>query len=167
MVVNTTSNLNNAVGITDIKKFMDIGIPVMIGNDGLSSSMAIEYQNAMYLTHLKNASPTAMHVGHIRDIINNAYDYVSRRLDIKLGKLEKGYASDFMLVPYSPFTEMNKDNALGHIFYGLFPNFRPNDVYVDGKRLVKSGELTSKKAIEELKKAKQYSDTLWKRVKEK
>ena len=167
MVVNTTSNLNNAVGITDIKKFMDKGIPVMIGNDGLSSSMAIEYQNAMYLTHLKNASPTAMHVGHIRDIINNAYDYVSRRLDIKLGKLEKGYASDFMLVPYSPFTEMNKDNALGHIFYGLFPNFRPNDVYVDGKRLVKSGELTSKKAVEELKKAKQYSDTLWKRVKEK
>ena len=167
MVVNTTSNLNNAVGITDIKKFLDKGIPVMIGNDGLSSSMAIEYQNAMYLTHLKNSSPTAMHIGHIKDIINNAYVYAGRRLDIKLGKIAKGYVSDFMLVGYTPFTEMNESNAFGHIFYGLFPNFRPNDVYVDGKRLVKSGELVSKKVKQELIESRKYSNTLWRRVKEK
>lgn len=167
MVVNTTSNLNNAVGITDIKKFLDKGIPVMIGNDGLSSSMAIEYQNAMYLTHLKNASPTALNVGHILGMINNAYDYASRRLGIKLGKIKSGYVSDFMLVNYTPFTEMNSGNAFGHIFYGLFPNFRPNDVYVDGKRLVKSGELVSQKAKNELIDSRKYSETLWKRVKEK
>lgn len=167
MVVNTTSNLNNAVGITDIKKFIDKGIPVMVGNDGLSSSMAIEYQNAMYLTHLKNASPTALNVGHILTMINNAYDYASRRLGIKLGKIKSGYVSDFMLVNYTPFTEMNSGNALGHIFYGLFPNFRPNDVYVDGKRLVKSGELVSPKVKTELIESRKYSETLWKRVKEK
>ena len=167
MVVNTTSNLNNAVGITDIKKFMDKGIPVMIGNDGLSSSMATEYLNAMYLTHLKNESPTAMHIGHIKDFINNAYDYVGRRLNINIGKLEKGYVADFMLVPYTPFTEMNKDNAFGHIFYGLFPNFKPNDVYVDGVRLVKNGELVSKKVKNELLESRKYSEELWKRVKEK
>ena len=167
MVVNTTSNLNNAVGITDIKKFLDKDIPVMIGNDGLSSSMAIEYQNAMYLTHLKNESPTALNIGHILGMINNAYEYTSRRLGIKLGKIKKDYVSDFMLVNYTPFTEMNNANAFGHIFYGLFPNFRPNDVYVDGKRLVKSGELVSTKVKNELKEARKYSDTLWKRVKEK
>lgn len=167
MVVNTTSNLNNAVGITDIKKFIDKGIPVMVGNDGLSSSMAIEYQNAMYLTHLKNASPTALNVGHILTMINNAYDYSSRRLGIKLGKIKSGYVSDFMLVNYTPFTEMNSGNAFGHIFYGLFPNFRPNDVYVDGKRLVKSGELVSLKVKTELIESRKYSETLWKRVKEK
>ena len=167
MVVNTTSNLNNAVGITDIKKFLDKGIPVMVGNDGLSSSMAIEYQNAMYLTHLKNESPTALNISHILTMINNTYEYASRRLDIKLGKIKKGFVSDFMLVNYTPFTEMNNSNAFGHIFYGLFPNFRPNDVYVDGKRLVKSGELVSTKVKSELKEARKYSDTLWKRVKEK
>lgn len=167
MVVNTTSNLNNAVGITDIKKFLDKGIPVMIGNDGLSSSMAIEYQNAMYLTHLKNSSPTALNIGHILGMINNAYEYASRRLGIKLGKIKEGYVSDFMLVGYTPFTKMDATNAFGHIFYGLFPNFRPNDVYVDGSRLVKSGELVSKKVKQELIESRKYSDTLWKRVKEK
>lgn len=167
MVVNTTSNLNNAVGITDIRGFMDKGIPVMIGNDGLSSSMATEYLNAMYLTHLKNQSPTAMHIGHILDIINNAYDYVGRRLEINIGKIKQGYVSDLMLVPYTPFTEMNKDNAFGHIFYGLFPNFKPVDVYVDGVRLVRNGELVSKKAKSELIESRKYSEELWKRVKEK
>ena len=166
MVVNTTSNLNNAVGITDIKKFLDKGIPVMIGNDGLSSSMATEYLNAMYLTHLKNASPTALNIGHIKDMINNAYDYVGRRLNIKIGKIEKTYVSDFMLLPYTPFTEMNESNAFGHIFYGLFPNFKPNDVYVSGKQLVKQGMLTSKKVKEEVIKSREYSKELWKRVKE-
>ena len=166
MVVNTTSNLNNAVGITDIKRFFDKGIPVMVGNDGLSSSMAIEYQNAMYLTHLKNGSPSALNISHISQMINNAYDYVGRRLGIKIGKIENGYVSDFMLVPYTPFTEINSSNAFGHIFYGLFPNFRPNDVYVSGKNLVKNGVLLSKKAKNELNDARKYSEILWKRVKE-
>ena len=166
MVVNTTSNLNNAVGITDIRKFLDMKIPVMIGNDGLSSSMAIEYQNALYLTHLKNESPTALNVGDILGMINNAYDYVGRRLDIKVGKFEKDYVSDFLLVPYTPFTEMNQGNAFGHIFYGLYPNFRPEDVYVNGRKLVRHGELVSPKLKKELGIAKQYSEKLWKRVKE-
>ena len=166
MVANTTSNLNNAVGITDIRKFLDKGIPVMIGNDGLSSSMTTEYLNALYLTHLKYGSPTAMNVGDIKDMINNAYDYVGRRLGIQIGKIQKDYVSDFLLVDYAPFTKMNNNNAFGHIFYGLFPNFRPNDVYVSGKNLVKNGILSSKKVKNELKNAQRYGDELWKRVKE-
>ena len=166
MVANTTSNLNNAVGITDIKKFLDKGIKVMIGNDGLSSSMTTEYLNAMYLTHLKNDSPTALNIGHIKDMINNAYEYVGRRLDIKIGKIEKDYVSDFLLVNYSPFTDMNSGNAFGHIFYGLFPNFRPNDVYVSGKNLVKNGVLVSKKVKNELRESQKYSEELYRRVKE-
>ena len=166
MVVNTTSNLNNAVGIPDIKKFIDKGIPVMVGNDGLSSQMTTEYLNAMYLTHLKNNSPTALNIGHIKDMINNAYDYVGRRLDIKIGKISPDYVSDFLLVDYTPFTKMDSSNAFGHIFYGLFPNFKPTDVYVDGKRLVRNGQLVSKKAKEELIISREYSKELWRRVKE-
>lgn len=167
MVVNTTSNLNNAVGITDIKKFLDKDIPVMIGNDGLSSSMATEYLNALYLTHLKNETPLALNISHVLKMINNAYEYVGRRLGIKLGKLKPGYVSDFMLVNYTPFTKMDNSNVFGHIFYGLFPNFRPNDVYVDGKRLVKDGKLVSIKVQKELIESRKYSEELWKRVKEK
>lgn len=166
MVVNTTSNLNNAVGIPDIKKYLDYKIPVMIGNDGLSSSMATEYLNAYYLTHLKNSNPIAMGLVSVIDFINNAYNFVGRRLNISIGRIKENYVSDFMLVPYTPFTKMDSSNAFGHIFFGLYPNFRPNDVYVDGMRLVKNGELVSKKAKEELVKSREYSEKLWKKVKE-
>ncbi len=166
MVVNTTSNLNNAVGIPDIKNYLKHGIPVMVGNDGLSSSMATEYLNAYYLTHLRNSSPTAMGLGEIVDIINNAYEYVGRRFGVNIGKIKESFVSDFMLVPYTPFTKMNSSNAFGHIFFGLFPNFKPRDVYVDGMRLVRNGELTSKKAKQLLIESREYSDKLWKKIKE-
>ena len=166
MVVNPTSNLNNAVGVSDVKQFLKSGCKVMVGNDGLSSSMATEYLNTYYLAHLKNKSPIAMNLKDIVDIINNAYEYVGRRLDIKIGKIEANYVSDFMLVDYKPFTEINDANAFGHIFFGLFPNFKPIDVYVNGHRLVKAGKLTSRKNIKEFNKARAYADTLWKRVKE-
>ena len=164
MVVNPTSNLNNAVGIPDIKKYIDKGIPVLVGNDGLSSSMATEYLNALYLTHLKNDSPTALNVRDIQKMINDTYEYVARRLNINIGKISPDYVADFMLVPYTPFTEMNSSNAFGHIFYGLFPNFKPADVYVDGNRLVKNYQLVSSKAKFELEASKEYSKELWKRV---
>ncbi len=167
MVVNTTSNLNNAVGIPDINNYLSKNIPVMIGNDGLSSSMATEYLNAYYLTHLKNSNPTAMNLGTIIDIINNAYKYVSDRLGIRIGKIKKSFVSDFMLVNYTPFTEMNKSNAFGHLFFGLFPNFKPVDVYVDGLRVVHNQELTSKKLKNELIESRKYSKELWNKVKEK
>ena len=164
MVVNPTSNLNNAVGIPDVKKYIDKGIPVLVGNDGLSSSMATEYLNTLYLTHLKNESPTALNVRDIQKMINDAYEYVGRRLNINIGKISPDYVADFMLVPYTPFTEMNSSNAFGHIFYGLFPNFKPADVYVDGNRLVKNYQLVSSKAKFELEASKEYSKELWRRV---
>lgn len=167
MVVNTTSNLNNAVGIPDINNYLSKNIPVMIGNDGLSSSMATEYLNAYYLTHLKNSNPTAMNLGTIIDIINNAYKYVSDRLGIRIGKIKKSFVSDFMLVNYTPFTEMNNSNAFGHLFFGLFPNFKPVDVYIDGLRVVHNQELTSKKLKNELIESRKYSKELWNKVKEK
>lgn len=166
IVVNPSSNLNNAVGITGVKRFMNHNIPVMVGNDGLSSSMATEYLNVNYLAHLKNNSPTAFGLGEVLKLINNGYEYVSRRLGTHIGRIQESYVSDFMLVPYTPFTEMNQNNAFGHVFYGLYPNFRPNDVYVDGVRLVRNGELTSKKAKEEVIASRKYSEKLWKKVKE-
>lgn len=164
MVVNTTSNMNNAVDLPNVKAFIDKGIPVLVGNDGLSTSMANEYNNVFYSSHLKNESATTLNIGDVLTMINNSYDYVSRRLNIKLGRIEKGYVSDFLLLPYTPFTKMDNSNAFGHLFYGLYPCFKPSEVFVDGKLLLKNYELTSKKAKEELIKAKSISNTLWERV---
>lgn len=166
MVVNTTSNMNNAVGLPNIKNYLNHGIKVMVGNDGLSSNMATEYLNAFYTTHLFNETPTALGLGEILDMINNSYEYVSKMLGIKLGRIEKDYEADFMLVPYKPFTVMDNTNAFGHVFYGLYPSLRPNDVYASGKCLLKNRKIISKKVEKLFNESIDVSKDLWTRIKE-
>lgn len=166
VVVNTSSNMNNAVGLPDVMDFIRHGIPVMVGNDGLSSSVSNEYQNVYYTARLFNKSPLAISLSDVLSMINNSYDYASRALNIKLGRLAKGYEADFMLVNYTPFTAMNKDNAFGHVFFGLYPTFTPKDVYRGGQCLVKNGKILNSKVERGLSKALDISSNLWKTLKE-
>lgn len=166
MVVNTTSNMNNAVGVPNVKAYLEHDIPVMVGNDGLNSNMASEYMNVLYTSHLKNESPKELNVGDVLKMVNNAYEYVSNALDIKLGKIKEGYEADLMLVKYTPFTNMDASNAMGHVFYGLFPSFKPSDVFVRGVHEVKDYNLTNSKLINEYNKCNDIANNLWTRVKE-
>lgn len=165
MVVNTTSNMNNAVGLPYVKNYIDHNIPVMVGNDGLNSNMASEYMNVLFSGHVRAGSPTALGVGDVQKMIRNSYKYVGDRLGVKLGEFKSGYEADFMRVQYTPFTKMDETNALGHIVFGLFPNFKPSDVYTYGKKRVKNYKITSKSLVNQVIEARQYADNLWAKVK--
>ena len=165
MVVNTTSNMNNAVGLPFVKNYLDHGVPVMVGNDGLNSNMASEYMNVMFSAHLRADSPTALGVGDVQKMIRNAYEYAGRRLGVKLGEFKSGYEADFMRVKYTPFTKMDETNALGHIVFGLFPNFKPSDVYTYGKKRVKDYKIVGKSLQNQVIEARKYSEELWTKVK--
>lgn len=165
MVVNTTSNMNNAVGLPYVKNYIDHNIPVMVGNDGLNSNMASEYMNVLFSGHVRAGSPTALGVGDVQKMIRNSYKYVGDRLGVKLGEFKPGYEADFMRVQYTPFTKMDETNALGHIVFGLFPNFKPSDVYTYGKKRVKNYKITSKSLVNQVIEARQYADNLWAKVK--
>ena len=166
MVVNTTSNMNNAVGLPNVVNYIKHGCKVLVGNDGLSSNMANEYNNVYYTAHLVTESPTGLGLDAVLDMINNSYEYVSNMLDIKLGRIEKGYEADFMLLPYQPFTKMDEKNAFGHLFFGVYPALKPNDVYASGRCLLKNRKIVSPKANKLFEEAKEVSEKLWKRVKE-
>ena len=165
MVVNTTSNMNNAVGLPFVRSYLDHNIKVMVGNDGLNSNMASEYMNVMFSGHLRADSPTALGVGDVQKMIRNSYEYVGKRLGVKLGEFKKGYEADFMRVSYTPFAKMDESNALGHIVFGLFPNFKPSDVYTHGKKRVKNYKIVSKSLVNQVIEARKYADELWTKVK--
>lgn len=137
IAVNVTSNLNNAVGISQIKKFLDKGIRVISGNDGLIPSQAIEYLNIFYLGHLKQKSPIGFSLDDLRKIILNTYEYTNKLLGTNLGKIEKGSEADLLAVNFNPYTPVNKDNIFGHLFYGVYPGFKPEMVFANGKLLMK------------------------------
>lgn len=165
MVVNTTSNMNNAVGLPYVKNYLEHNIPVMVGNDGLNSNMASEYMNVLFSGHLRSSSPTGLGLGDVQKMIRNSYDYVGARLGVKLGEFKKGYEADFMRVKYTPFTKMDETNALGHIVFGLFPNFKPSDVYTYGQKRVKNYKITSKSLEKQVIASREYADNLWTKVK--
>ena len=166
MVVNTTSNMNNAVGLPSVKSYLEFGIPVMVGNDGLNSNMASEYMNVFYTSHVRNATPLKINLGDVINMINNSYEYISKMFDIKLGKIQKGYVSDLLRVKYTPFTKMDETNAFGHLFYGTFPNFKPRDVFIDGEYQVKDYKVVNNLLLEEFSKCKPFAQKLWDSLKE-
>jgi cytosine/adenosine deaminase-related metal-dependent hydrolase len=160
IAINPTSNLNNAVGISHVKKFMDKGIRVILGNDGLIQSQAMEYLNTYYLGHLKNQSSTAFGLNNILKIMKDTYAYVSQQLKLNLGQIKEGYEADLLVLPYKPYTKIDKDNCFGHIFFGLFPGFKPKDIFIGGKQVMENYQLTIENA-DWYKIANQQSEKLW------
>jgi len=163
VALNVSSNMNNSIGLPDYKRFKEWGIPVIIGNDGISSSITTELLTLLYTMHMKDESPLKFGLGDIHEIINNTYDYVNRIMGTKLGRVEVGYNSDLLTIPYVAPTTLNEGNALGHLFFGLFNSFKPNNVFAKGVKVVDNyqvGDELSKK----YKEAKKYADRLWENI---
>ena len=163
VAINPTSNMNNAVGLPNYKLLKDMNIPCIIGNDGLGTNITREYLNLFFGMKNNLKSPTAFTLEDLRDVIDNGYDYVSKMLKIKLGRIKKGYKADMIITAYNAPTNINKENALAHVVYGVFDNFHPREVYCDGNCLMKNYN-TSQEIKDMYSHARQEADKLWKRV---
>lgn len=137
IALNPTSNMNNAVGSFNIDIFRNNNIPILIGNDGLGTNIAKEWTYFFFAGKAGIKNPVGIGFDELLNYINGSYDYFGRQMGIKIGKIKKGYVADFVLVPYLNPTDMNENNAFGHVFFGLFDNFKPSCVIVKGKILIK------------------------------
>lgn len=163
VALNVTSNMNNGVGIASYKKLKEKHIPVIIGNDGISSSITTEYLNLYYVNHLLEHHINGFSLSDLLDVINNTYDYVNRRLKINIGRIEPGYKADVLLHDFVHPTPVDKTNIIGHLFFGYFNAFKPSDVWVDGNHLVKDYHLSSD-LTNTYQKSIQHAKRLWKRL---
>jgi len=163
IALNVNSNMNNAVGLPDYDEMKKKGIKVIIGNDGISQNMTSEYHSLYYSMHHKTMSPLGFSLDDLKEVINNTYEYVSDILEIKLGKIEEGFKSDLNIIDYDPISELNKDNVMGHLFFGLFHDFKPSNVFVDGVEVLKDKEV-NEVINNRLKQSQVYANKLWKRI---
>ncbi len=163
IALNPTSNMNNAVGSFNIDIFRNNNIPIIIGNDGLGTNIAKEWTYFFFAGKAGINDPVGIGFDELLSYINGSYDYFGRRMGIKIGKIKKGYVADFVLVPYLNPTDMDENNAFGHVFFGLFDNFKPSCVIVKGKTLIEN----YKSIFDEetlYKNARMASQALWKRL---
>ena len=163
IALNPTSNMNNAVGSFNIDIFRNQNIQLLIGNDGLGTNIAKEWTYFFFAGKAGIKDAVGIGFDELLSYINNSYDYFGRRMGIKIGKIQKGYVADFVLVPYLNPTDMDENNAFGHVFFGLFDNFKPSCVIVKGKTLIEN----YKSIFDEetlYKNAHMASKALWERL---
>ncbi len=163
VALNVGSNMNNAVGLPRYQELKNRNIPIIVGNDGLSTSVTNEYLTLMQTMHLKEGTPLALGLDDVHTLIETAYDYASRRFKVKLGKIKPGYEADLIAVPYDPPTPMDAHNALGHLVYGLFASMKAHTAFVGGRMVLHHYRVpwNEKRAFNDARNAAQ---TLWNRI---
>ncbi|MBN2625707.1 MAG: amidohydrolase family protein [Spirochaetales bacterium] len=161
MVLNPLSNMNNGVGFPDYPALKKHGIKCFIGNDGLGTAVANEWQALLFGTHYKYGDPRVFDLGDLHTMIVNSYEYASRRLGIKLGRIEKDYAADMILIDETNFTPMNENNALGHLVFGSAFALRPSHTWCRGE--LKLAEYEHTFPTDNIyEKSREASSRLWK-----
>ena len=156
--------MNNAVGLPRVEELLEAGVNVCLGNDGFSNSMWAEWKSA-YLAHkLWNHDPRFMPADTIKKmaIDNNRRMANDLMHGVKIGKIEKGYSADLILVDYQPFTELNKDNLPWHIVFG-FQDGMVTDTMVQGRFLMRERKITALDESQIVKEAQIISKQVWKR----
>ncbi|MFK5883394.1 MAG: amidohydrolase family protein [Candidatus Izemoplasma sp.] len=166
VALNVNSNMNNGVGLPDYARFEDKGIPVIIGNDGISSSITSEWLTLLFTMHLQYSSPNRFGFDQILNVINETYRYANKILGSKLGKLEVGYDADILTVPYIAPTPLNEGNAFGHLFFGMANSFKPDNVFARGNQVVTNYKI-SKELEDKYKEANKYATKLWDKINQK
>jgi len=166
VALNPTSNFNNAVGLADVLELEKRNVKCLLGNDGLGFNFTREMVNLLFGMHLKYKSPVSFSLNNLKKIIENNYEYVSRILNCKLGKIETGYEADFLTIEYNSPTPITEDNLFGHFFYGMLDNFKPKNVWCNGEVKLKDYKILydEEKVYME---ARKIAKEIWKKCKEK
>ena len=140
VVINTMSNMNNAVGLPAVREMLSAGVDVGIGTDGYTANMFEEFRNTLVGMRHRYEDPSAFWPEVQRAQIETNADIVSRLVGQPVGRLEPGAAADFVLVDYTSPTPVTSSNAFGHVFFGMSSDL-VDTVIVQGKVVVKSHEV--------------------------
>lgn len=163
VALNPTSNMNNAVGLPDYELLRKHDIKCLVGNDGLGANITRDYLNLFFAMKHRQGSPTKFSMDDLVQIIRNGYDYISSCLGIQLGRVQKGYQADLVVVPYLAPTPINASNMLGHLIFGVFDCFKPQQVWIDGKCVLNDYELTMN-TTDIYEKARIQAAKVWERL---
>ena len=140
VVHNPQSNMGNAVGAADILTMMAMDIPVCLGTDGYTSDMLESAKTAMILQKHTHQNPDCGFAETAKMLFENNADLASKIFEERIGVLKPGSAADVIIVDYTPYTPLNKNNIDGHLIFGV--NGQNTDTtIVNGKILMKNKKI--------------------------
>ena len=155
------SNMNNAVGVAQTEKMLEMGVKVCLGNDGFSNAMWEEWKAAYLLHKIAHEDPRRMGGYTVTDmaIYNNAA-LASSFYNMPIGIIEKGAVADLMLVDYNPPTPLTAGNLPWHILFG-FRDSMVTGTIVNGQALMKDRQLLTLDEAEIAAQARALAPKIW------
>jgi putative selenium metabolism protein SsnA len=140
LVNNPESNMNNGLGVAPILEFLQHGVTVGVGTDGMSSHL-ISQARAMYLhQRTLHRDPTIAFSEACEILLYNNRSICNRLFSEPRGALAPGQLADIMIPEYVPFTPLNAETFFGHLLFGLsFSRIRTT--IARGRVIVDNGRL--------------------------
>ncbi len=165
VVHNPQSNMNNAVGITDVIGLLHRGALVGLGNDGFGSNM-LDDLKAMYLAQkFVHGDPKVLDMSQAHQILfENNYAIVKRLFGIEIGKIKPRYKADLILADYTPPTPLEAENFMGHLIFGLASRFDVRTALVGGKIVMRDGQVCGADEGDVCRAAREVARRLWQRI---
>jgi putative selenium metabolism protein SsnA len=159
---NPQSNMNNAVGRTDIFGLMKSGLLVGLGTDGMSADIRPDIRTAMWL-HKHDLKDYNVAWDEIQQMVlkNNPAIY-QRVTGQKVGRIEAGYLADLILVDYFPPTPLTPENFWGHFLFGIV-DAEVDTTLINGQIVMKNKQLLEIDEEEIAAKALPVAERVWTR----
>ena len=110
------SNMNNALAAANIKTFVDNGIKVVAGTDGMHSSAFKAMKNSFEFCKYTNQNPDVGFPEGV-SLFNSSY-VLKRRFGFPLGVLED-QECDIAVFDYVPATPFDESSFFGHLIFGI------------------------------------------------
>ncbi len=140
LVNNPESNMNNGLNVSPILEFLQHGVMVGVGTDGMSSHL-ISQARAMYLhQRAQHRDPTIAFVEACQILLENNRTIANRLFNEPRGALAAGQLADIMIPEYVPFTPLNASTFYGHLLFGLSYS-RVRTTIARGRVIVDEGHL--------------------------
>jgi len=166
VVHNPRSNMNNAVGVFDMDGFLDRGITVGLGTDGLGSNMLAELFTVGILQKVSTGNSLAAGFGDLEQILfANNPQIAGRLLGAKVGRIAPEYQADIALFDYNPPTPIDAGNVLGHLLFGIaVHDLHISDLIVAGRSVINGGHFTNIDEDKTYSEARKVAAKLWARI---
>ncbi len=166
VVHNPRSNMNNAVGAFDMDGFLDRGVRVGLGTDGLGENMLTELFTASILQKHARHDPLAGGFPALQKILfANNPQIASQLLGIELGRIEPGAPADIAVFDYRPPTPIDAGNVLGHLLFGIaVHDLHVSELFVAGRPVIKNGAFTDLDTEAIYGHARTVARDLWSRI---
>ncbi len=152
LIHNPTSNAGNQVGIleTEIIESLHAGL----GTDGKQNNMLSEVREGALI----RSAASDHQVDYLKLLFDHNPEIVNRFFKPTLGHLSPGNQADLVFYDYLPRTEINRDNFIKHLLYGLG---KPCDVMTRGEFRLKDNVILNIDEKEVLRQAQVQSRRVW------